>query len=326
MSEVCEIAKALWGMYFSSKCQGGIEKVLPFFDDACVIIGTGKHELYQSKQELFGALLEEETKGMFADFEILNEWYEEQKINEELSMVYGELHVLHRQEGCEDANVEMKTRFSALFHKRESGWTLMHLHHSMPYLEQQDGEYYPKMLSEKLKETKELAEQMRLLARHDPLTHLFNRTAFFEEGEQRLRSYKHCYCMIIDLDHFKLINDTYGHIKGDEVLKKAGEILQKSIRKEDIASRMGGDEFALFCTDVLSEEIVCKIAQRILDCYHKEMSILLDMDTGVSIGITKVAPDDTMMDAYRKADFALYQTKRKGRNGYTLYELQTEHD
>ena len=241
-------------------------------------------------------------------------------INESTVLVYGEIHVVHEQENCPEANIDMGTRFSVIFQQKEGMWKIMHLHHSIPNIEQQQGESYPRTLSEKLKETQELAKKLRNLARKDPLTNLYNRPAFFEEGRKRLKKQKNCYCMLIDLDYFKSINDTYGHVKGDDVLRKAGQIIESSIQKEDIASRIGGDEFAVLCSDV-DDKIICNIAESILQHYHEEMNIMLGTTMGMSIGITKVSIRETMKDAYHKADLALYETKRRGRNGYSLYAV-----
>lgn len=318
MQDICDLAKKLWRMYYMSKCEDCIEDLFPYIDEQCVVVGTGKHEYYQSKKELCEALLREEREGYFTKFKILNEWYQTQIISEDAILVYGEIHVVHEQENCPEANIDMATRFSVIFQQKEGMWKIMHVHHSMPNVEQQQGESYPRTLSEKLIETQELAKKLRNLVRKDPLTNLYSRPAFFEEGRKQLKKYKNCYCMLIDLDYFKSINDTYGHVKGDDVLRKAGKILERSIRKEDIASRIGGDEFAILCSDV-DDKIICNIAERILQRYREEMKIMLGTDMGMSIGITKVSSSETMKDAYHKADLALYETKRRGRNGYSLY-------
>ncbi len=116
------------------------------------------------------------------------------------------------------------------------------------------------------KRTKELIkakEQMEFMAKHDALTKLPNRWLFNEQTEQILRiarrTKKSCAILVIDLDNFKEINDQYGHLKGDEVIKEVGQRFRNVVRESDLVSRWGGDEFAIFLYDVSKNDNIITI-------------------------------------------------------------------
>ena len=131
---------------------------------------------------------------------------------------------------------------------------------------------------------------------------------------------------MIVLDHFKSINDTYGHALGDFVVQRTADILKASFREEDIIGRLGGDEFGVFYVGensrdslIKKAELICRLIQEI----HPETAG--NPGTSVSIGIVQRAKGDSFDDLYRKADAALYITKKqKNRNGFTIYAADSE--
>ena len=127
---------------------------------------------------------------------------------------------------------------------------------------------------------------------------------------------------MIDIDNFKTCNDTLGHSVGDKVLSDLGAELKRIFRGSDIIGRIGGDEFMIFCPNLVSEEIVKKKAQTILKefdrVYEKSGS---SVQVSVSIGICRVDENcDSFMDLYERTDEALYKAKRNGRNQYSILE------
>jgi diguanylate cyclase (GGDEF)-like protein len=174
-----------------------------------------------------------------------------------------------------------------------------------------------KQAEEALRAAKERAEA---LARTDELTGLNNRRAFLEQGSRLLnqaKRFNHPISLImLDVDYFKRINDTYGHAIGDSVLKSLAEILKSAIREVDLIGRLGGEEFALILPETgladavtFAERLRALIANTGLACMNGEVTIT------ASFGIASYAEDDSSLDMLtRKADEALYRAKQNGRN------------
>ncbi|MDD6615430.1 MAG: diguanylate cyclase [Lachnospiraceae bacterium] len=127
--------------------------------------------------------------------------------------------------------------------------------------------------------------------------------------------------LIMDIDYFKGINDRYGHSAGDEALRRLGECLRDTFRKDDIVGRIGGDEFVVFMRNMSSGSDVERKAEKLL-MKVRQMKIqgLENQGITISMGIA-FAPDhgDGYLALYKHADMALYETKERGRNGYTVY-------
>ena len=175
--------------------------------------------------------------------------------------------------------------------------------------------YLAETYNHMLEMTREQQEQLSFEATHDELTGLYNRKVF----EDRRRSFSGGIAMLmIDVDRFKSINDTYGHETGDRVLKKVAEILTRSFRADDYVCRIGGDEFAVIMknTDPGLREIV----QAKIDAVRSALAAETELPpTTLSIGVA-FSGEDGREDVYRKADAALYRVKDKGCNGYSFYE------
>ena len=120
-------------------------------------------------------------------------------------------------------------------------------------------------------------------------------------------------CMFLDIDHFKEINDTYGHDAGDRVLIESGAILKRCLRNTDIVSRYGGDEFCIWVYGEAASTVLVNIANRILGEFRKIGSV------SVSIGIAAAKQKESdYLEVLKRADQALYKAKRQGRNQYVL--------
>jgi diguanylate cyclase (GGDEF)-like protein len=173
------------------------------------------------------------------------------------------------------------------------------------------------------------AEQMRYNALHDPLTHLANRTLMLEriadaiQRVQKGEAYRYA-VLFIDLDRFKVINDSLGHLVGDRLLVIIAQRLKAYLRSTDTIARFGGDEFVILLDAISSPEAAIVITQRILkDC---QTPLLLDgyqLFIGMSIGVVVettqyVAPSDLIRDA----DIAMYQAKARGKNLYQVFDAQ----
>ncbi len=160
-------------------------------------------------------------------------------------------------------------------------------------------------------ERKKLEEDLWILSITDSLTGLYNQRHFYKKIEEELvrarrMSYPIC-LMILDLDNFKKYNDRYGHLKGDDVLRKIGGIIKKTIRKKiDSAFRYGGDEFAVILPNA-KKEVAFKVAKRIKNTVNKRFD---DESIGISFGIELLTDNLNVEDFVRAADVAMYKDKR----------------
>lgn len=139
----------------------------------------------------------------------------------------------------------------------------------------------------------------------DDLTGLYNKHYFYSCCKKAINSRAHFSVAMIDIDNFKEINDTQGHLKGDEFLKRAAKIFKHSILNSDILARFGGDEFILMLPET-SIEGALVVGERICRAIEKEFH--------VSIGVASVVPEDSLEDLINKADKALYRAKKQGGN------------
>jgi len=153
-------------------------------------------------------------------------------------------------------------------------------------------------------------------AYHDGLTNLYNRHKFnelFEIELARVKRYKHPLSMaVLDIDNFKIFNDTYGHLKGDEILIMIGNSLNPQLRITDIFARWGGEEFViLFIETKLENAIQCSnnIRKNIENLEND-----LDTKVTVSFGVSEYKDNDTLESLFERCDKALYNAKEKGRN------------
>ena len=119
--------------------------------------------------------------------------------------------------------------------------------------------------------------------------------------------------MICDLDHFKYVNDSNGHEVGDAVICRFADLLQSLSREQDLAVRLGGDEFMLFLPGTNLEQARL-MAERLRAEISPSMSALVSSDVTVSIGLTQLDAGELLIDAMRRADSALYAAKKNGRN------------
>lgn len=154
-------------------------------------------------------------------------------------------------------------------------------------------------------------------ARYDALTNLLNRRGFKSLFKQKIKSNVKQALLIDDIDHFKEINDNYGHIKGDEVLKDFAEAISHNLGVNDLACRLGGDEFILFLDDT-SEKKIEESYQKVLNIIKKKYDYF-----SLSAGVTFVSGEsDTFEKLYEEADKALYEVKNNGRKKIEFYKYQ----
>ena len=167
---------------------------------------------------------------------------------------------------------------------------------------------------------------IRYQASHDPLTGLSNRKDFDERFLiEKLRAEGEgggVALMFLDLDRFKNINDTLGHVVGDKILKDVSSRLKKSVRRDDTVCRLGGDEFIMLISDYGSLENIGKLAKEVLGRFSEAFQVDgRSLHVGASLGIA-IFPEDgnNVHTLLKNADTALYRAKDGGRNRYVFYD------
>ena len=166
---------------------------------------------------------------------------------------------------------------------------------------------------------KKYQEKLKELAIKDPLTGLYNRRYFSEVAEifqrNKKRYGKKLSVILMDIDNFKKINDTYGHKVGDEVLKALARILKESVRKSDVPVRFGGEEFLLLLPETHLKQAT-ETAERIREKVENTLVSSLEgnIKFTVSIGVAEVSQNEEIEKAVIRADNALYEAKRSGKN------------
>lgn len=186
--------------------------------------------------------------------------------------------------------------------------------------EQAKRNWLEKAVTKRTKDLQILNDKLKVLATRDSLTGVLNRGSFFEAAQHLLdlshRQKLPASFVLMDLDHFKIVNDTYGHYIGDEVLIHFTTTLQKFLRKSDLIGRVGGEEFAIFLSDtriddafLIADKIRKAIGRSILDIDGKKITYT------VSLGIESTEPKDHLIqDLFKRADLKLYGAKDKGRD------------
>lgn len=169
-------------------------------------------------------------------------------------------------------------------------------------------------------------QQLIQIAQRDMLTKLYNKGTcerLIEEHLERGQIYGGCCVLfILDIDDFKLVNDTMGHLFGDAYLAKMAEEIQKQFRSQDIIGRIGGDEFMIYIKDIPDIQIVHKKARKLIHSLSRlAVPEMGELKVSCSIGIALVPEHgNAFQELYHNADLALYQAKSKGKNTYVIYD------
>lgn len=179
---------------------------------------------------------------------------------------------------------------------------------------------------EDITQRKEAESRIQHLAYHDSLTDLPNRRLFHDRLEQLYNQFLrhgHAFALLLmDLDHFKDVNDSAGHGVGDELLRQVGQRVAATIRDTDTLSRLGGDEFAILQVGIESPIDAVILAEKVLACFHTPFIIGDRMlFSRTSVGILIASPGAVAaQELVRRADIALYKAKERGRGGYVFYD------
>ncbi|ALO45048.1 hypothetical protein PS2015_358 [Pseudohongiella spirulinae] len=196
-----------------------------------------------------------------------------------------------------------------------AGLSLMLWHHTVTRKDQEQ------KIAEQQQALQASNQMLEELASRDDLTGLLNRRLFDLMVQQELaalaRDNKTSALLMLDIDHFKSINDSYGHLCGDQILRELSALLQQMLRASDLCGRWGGEEFVILLRDTQANKVP-SIAENIRQSIEDRIFVLDGRShrITVSIGCTLLDPNDPepMLSAYQHADLALYQAKSQGRN------------
>ena len=184
--------------------------------------------------------------------------------------------------------------------------------------------HYVSMLSD-ITALKQAEEQLRHMALHDVLTGLPNRRLLAESLEGALaRAQRHGHrlaLLFLDLDRFKLVNDTLGHAAGDELLEEVARRLRAAVRQEDLIARLGGDEFTVVLEELQHPDNAAHLARKLIEAVARPMQLCgRELTPSTSVGIA-IYPDDarSAADLSKAADAAMYRAKQRGRHTFEFY-------
>ena len=172
---------------------------------------------------------------------------------------------------------------------------------------------------------KEKIGELEKKAQQDSLTKIYNAATCRELAEEYLEENKNCALFILDIDHFKQINDRYGHMFGDMVIIQAAQTLRKLFRTNDILGRVGGDEFMVLMKDIKNIEIIEKRCHQLNDLFKEELKDqITDLKVGLSIGVALAQEQgNNYLDLFLAADQALYHAKGLGGGQHIFYSEET---
>ncbi len=320
--EVLATYKDFMNTYF---IKHDLEKSLSFLAPNAILIGTGKDEIIKGKKEAEEAFLRDFTQApnpIYIDY-----YFIEPQILFDNSCIIFSSYKLNTY--IDDLPLELNPlRSTIIFKKIDNNWKIVHSHISLPFSLQKDGESFPlealrernrllqHIIGEKNQEIGKLMRELEKLATIDKLTNIYNRSKFEDfliyEIERANRYNTPFSLLMFDIDNFKEINDTLGHIVGDDVLCSLAAFTKKLIRKTDIFARWGGDEFIILLPNTkLKEAKECgeKIKREIKS--H-------DFDTGnpltISIGITEYKNNEDVVSLIKRVDRLLYAAKKSGKD------------
>ena len=190
------------------------------------------------------------------------------------------------------------------------------IEYNVKYRFNENGEIEAVGVSRNIEERKRKEQEIHYFSTHDYLTAAYNLAYFFQRSNEEIKR-ADCYpqqlsMMFLDLDYFKQINDRYGHVVGDEVLKNISGSISSRLREEDVFARYGGEEFVVLMPGVPLAS-ACITAEKIRNAVENEsMALMIKMT--ISIGVTEREPNEALDDWLKRTDSAMYQAKANGRN------------
>lgn len=308
-----EKVKQLWHMYIVNPEPARLEHAFKTMPENLLMIGTGRHEFYKNLNEFLTGMSSDQIEARDIQFEFQDEWYDALKISDDICVVFGSIWVREKVMPGKAVLVDMEgSRFTIVCRDLGEQVEICSIHHSMPYLDQGGDEYYPKSLAslanEAIKKNKILERRVEL----DHLTELYNRVYMEWHVAQAIKE-EAGYFFILDLDGFKDVNDSMGHLAGDQVIQEFARLLKTVSDPSAILGRMGGDEFAVWDSSLRSREEAEERYAAIAEGCRKltqRLGVLVSCSAGIASGCRT---GEDFASLYQRADEALYHAKSQGK-------------
>lgn len=313
--QAIEKVRSLWHLYIINKEPEELEEGFKMLPGNMLMIGTGRHELYKNLDEFLNGMTADQTEARNVQFELLDEWYEAQEITEDVCVVYGSIWVREKSTPGKAVLVDMEgSRFTVVCRKTPDGIMVCSLHHSMPYMDQGEDEYYPQTLASLANEAIQKSKMLEHRIQLDHMTGLYNHVYMELHVAQEL-NHVAGYFFSIDLDNFKSVNDSKGHLAGDKVIKEFGHLLRQTFSASAIVGRMGGDEFAVWDSNIQGSSGAERCLSSLTEGCHR-LSESLGVTISCSTGIVCNKVGENFTSLYMRADQAMYCAKVRGKNQF----------
>lgn len=265
-----------------------------------------KQSLYQLKVAGWVGLEDELRFGVAIDYKHLIPM-----INQALSDITEEEHIAIYQKWTRIEVIEL-TDYQLLWQFAAAAMAII----TLLLLWNYRSRYFYRQLQEQHQKLEQSQRKLEFLSNHDPLTNLYNRNHFDKTVQQLQRRSPHTEqafsLVVIDIDYFKDINDTYGHSVGDVILQELAKILLHEVREHDQVTRWGGEEFVVLCqqTNATEAHALCQRITLAISKHNFDHNISLSC----SFGVAEQQPDESLLHCFERADKALYTAKQSGRN------------
>ena len=308
-----ETVKYLWHLYILEPQSEQLLQLMNTLPDNLLMIGTGRHEFYKNRTDFFAGLTIDQTEARSIRFELQDEWYDAQEISAEVCVVYGSIWIREKFAPGKAVLVDMEgSRFSVVCRDAANGVEVCSVHHSMPYLDQGEDEYYPKSLASLVNEAVQKNKALEHRVEMDHMTELYNRV-YMEWHVSKAIKQESGYFFAMDLDGFKNVNDSMGHLAGDQVIREFSALLRSISAPAAILGRMGGDEFAAWDSQIQDRaEVEARFQNLAEGCRRISEKLGVNVSCSVGVAVSHRTGED-FSALYQRADRALYQAKSLGK-------------
>lgn len=317
-STVTEQAVAALERFLEAEARRDLAAVVEMFAPAMCAFGTGPDEMVLRLDEM-KVMLARQFAELTAPMESKLEVLRTVELGEHACAIMGIVTLRIFLPAGEET---MVVRMTFVMHREAAAWRVAHLHASMPWTMQREGESFPNyeleernrklelVVAERTRELADALEQVQQLAITDKLTGVHNRARLDEfladEHRYQQRHPRPASIALLDIDRFKAVNDTHGHLVGDRVLRDVAQALAASVREIDRVGRWGGEEFLVLMPDASAEQAL-KVAERI-------RAHVASASVTVSVGVAQYRTGEAVHAWLSRADRMLYQAKASGRD------------